>query len=204
MITQIRIFALPMPKDNFYQTLLGLIIKPLINEFKTDLNWFWFSRYWLGKDRYGVWIDIGDCDFEKIDAKFKAPLQGETSPCHRSVRFRINIKDEAFPKFEARVKALTAQWNYGISGFLPYDYIADTANSRMLGVENPDTETKKRRAEIVTNYYHSIAKFMLDSLVKLEGKNEYQFEHNHYWGNEVEPYTRLLHMFRNITYHHEP
>ena len=67
---QVRIFV-PATEPWWWwaETLLGRVVKPLIEKYRSDIPYFWFSRY--GNI---LTEDIGDCDFDKISDACKAPI----------------------------------------------------------------------------------------------------------------------------------
>jgi len=52
------------------------------------------------------------------------------------MRFRFSVADNRRAEFEQRGRQLINDKGYRISGFLPYDHVADTGNNRFVGTEN--------------------------------------------------------------------
>lgn len=68
-VKQTRVFVLSTePLDGWAETLIGRVFKPLTNEFRDALQWFWFSRYVSPAD------ETADCDIAAIPDEYKRPL----------------------------------------------------------------------------------------------------------------------------------
>src|ERR1700723_3003800 len=94
---QTRIFVPSTePLEDWAETLIGRVFRPLTGEYGGALEWFWFSRYGQTAD------DSGDCDISQIPDEFKRPLQPGGTGFHRSMRFRFRIADDAQDAFEGR------------------------------------------------------------------------------------------------------
>ena len=124
-IRQTRVFVRSEdPWNDWAETLIGKVFRPLTNEFADALNWFWFSRYGAQAD------DSGDCDISLIPDEYKRPLDLTAIPFHRSMRFRFNVADDRRPAFEQRAAELIGDGGYRISDFRDYDFVGDTGTTR--------------------------------------------------------------------------
>lgn len=177
------------------ETLLGRVFAPLISEFETSLEWFWFSRYGA------VTSDSGDCDITQIGEDYKQPLQPGGEGFHRSLRFRFSVADRRQEEFERRGRELIDAHGYSISDFRPYDHVADTGTDRFLGTESRVPGRSERRANLIINYLTSISKLILDALVGPDGQGRYQLESNddHLQNPRGSTFQSLLHLFCNMT-----
>jgi hypothetical protein len=117
------------PPNDWAETLIGRVFRPLTAEFGDTVPWFWFSRY-------ATTGDDGDCDIARIPDTFKQPVEPGGTPFHRSMRFRFNVADNCQAAFEARGNQLITQNGYRISDFRPYDVDGDAGSNRFLGTEN--------------------------------------------------------------------
>ena len=105
-IRQTRVFVRSdEPLNDWAETLVGRVFRPLTEEFENSLEWFWFSRYG-GSDSDGY-------DLSVIPAEYKEPLQSGGGPFHRSMRFRFNVADEGkCASFEQRATELITRGGY--------------------------------------------------------------------------------------------
>jgi len=101
-IRQTRIFVRSdEPLDDWAETLIGRVFRPLTSEFGKILDWFWFSRYFQEAS------DSGDCDISLVPDQYKQPLGSSEVPRHRSMRLRFNIGDpQSCSAFEHRASEL--------------------------------------------------------------------------------------------------
>jgi len=198
LVRQTRVFVRSdEPANDWWQTLIGKVFRPLTGEFRDYLEWFWFSRYACEEQ-----VDSGDCDISAIPNEYKQPLQPGGSRFHRSMRFRFNIADQAqFASFARRANELISQGGYCISDFREYDFVADTGSNRFLGVENREPETRRhQRAALTTEFYQSTSKLVLDTLVGPDENGRFRLERNDDPQNPREStFQSLLHLFCNIT-----
>jgi hypothetical protein len=197
-IRQTRAFVLPTECADWAETIIGRVIRSLVQEFSQDLRWFWFSRYISLIDVAGE--DRGDCDFNAIPADYKLPFPGTDKPGHRSLRFRFEIADVRQQAFEVQLRGLLAQHGYAISGILDYDQVVDTGCHRFLGEENRRPGRDSQRATLVTSLYHTIARLVIDCLVGPDGAGRYRIEANNDPQNpNGSTFESVHHLFCNIT-----
>ena len=195
-IRQTRVFvASTEAEDDWAETLIGSLLRPLTAEFAAHLDWFWFSRYGSAAE------DSGDCDIALIPAEYKRPLENGGPEIHRSMRFRYAIADEWQEPFERRARQLVTQQNYCVSDFRAYDFVGDTGNNRLLGNENRLPGRAQQRALLVTQFYMAISRLMIDALVGPDKDGRYRVESN---DDELQnpagsTFQSLLHLFCNIT-----
>ena len=195
-IRQTRVFVLSTePEDDWAETLIGRLFRPLAAEFAADLDWFWFSRYGAPAD------DSGDCDIDLIPTEYKRPLEPGGAEIHRSMRFRYAIADEQQESFEQRALQLIMEHSYRISDFRSYDFVGDTGNSRFLGNENRLPGRAQQRALLVTQLYMAISQLVIDALVGPDKDGRYRAETN---DDAVQnpagsTFQSLHHLFCNIT-----
>lgn len=120
---QTRIFVrADEPADDWAETLIGRVVRPLTDEFQDSLDWFWFSRYATRKD-------VSDCDFDAIPVAYVDNL-------HRSLRFRFSIRGDRRSDFEQFGNQLISDHGYWMSDFRDYHAVEDTGGDRFLGDEN--------------------------------------------------------------------
>lgn len=182
--------------EDWAETLIGRVFRPLTKEFADSLSWFWFSRYGVAAD------DSGDCDVSSIPEDYKHPLAPGGSPFHRSMRFRFNISDrDRAIVFESRAEELIRESGYRISDFRNYEFVGDTGNNRFLGVENRGTKRAEQRALAVTSFYHAVSMLVIDALVGPDRTGRFRMETNDDLGQNPRGSTfqSLLHLFCNIT-----
>jgi hypothetical protein len=196
-IRQTRVFVRSEePLEDWAETLIGRVFRPLTKEFADSLDWFWFSRY------AGAADDSGDCDVTSIPNDYKRPLAPGGSPSHRSMRFRFNIPDrDRATVFESRAEELIRDGGYRISDFRNYEFVNDTGNNRFLGVENRGTGRAEQRALIVTNFYWAVSILVIDALIGPDQTGRFRMETNDDLGQNPRESTfqSLLHLFCNIT-----
>lgn len=195
-IQQTRVFVRSNePHEDWAETLIGRVFRPLTNEFADVLVWFWFSRYGA------LATDSGDCNIAVIPDECKQPLQPGGAPFHRSMRFRFNIADDRQAEFERRASELIEQGAYCISDFRDYNYISDTGNNRFLGVENRQPGQAEQCASLATNFYWVISRLVIDALVGPDEHGRFRIETNDDLTQNPRGSTfqSLLHLFCNIT-----
>jgi len=194
---QTRVFARSdEPIEDWAETLIGRVFRPLTTEFADALNWFWFSRY---KQEAS---DSGDCDISLVPDEYKQPLDSSRVPYHRSLRLRFNIGDpQKCSAFEQRAREVINAGGYHISDFRDYDYVTDTGGNRFLGIENRHPGRAEQRAILVTNLYCTISKLVVDAIVGPNDKGRFRMETNDDLGQNPRRSTfqSLLHLFCNIT-----
>ncbi len=194
-IRQTRVFVHSNEPDDWAETLIGRLFRPLTEEFSADLAWFWFSRYRLPA------VESGDCDIGRIPPEYKAPIQGEDVASHRSMRFRYAIADESHARFEERIQQGVLAHGYCISDCRPYDDVADTGGRRFLGVENNLSGRAQQRAQLVTQFYMLTSRLVIDALVGPDKEGRYRLETNEdtLQNPAGSTFQSLLHLFCNIT-----
>jgi hypothetical protein len=196
-IRQTRVFVRSdEPMEDWAETLIGRVFRPLTTEFADPLDWFWFSRYGGPAD------DSGDCDVSRISEDYKRPPAPGGTPFHRSMRFRFKISDrDTATAFESRAEELIRGGGYRISDFRDYEFVGDTGNNRFLGVENRGAGRAEQRAQAVTSFYHVVSILVMDALVGPGQAGRFRMETN----DELRENPRgstfqsLLHLFCNIT-----
>lgn len=195
---QTRIFAPSAePQDDWAETLVGRVLRPLIDEYSAHLQWFWFSRYGATAE------DSGDCDLTLIPAQYRQPIEpgSESGEFHRSVRFRFAVTAEHQEDFEQRARQLIEMHGYRISDFRPYDFVADTGSNRFLGCEHRQPGRAATRALLVTQFYMATCRLFMDALVGPDEAGRYRLESN---DDDIQnpagsSFQSLLHLFCNIT-----
>jgi hypothetical protein len=192
MIRQTRIFA---PHDGLFsherwaETVIGSIIKPVVNNFPDALEWYWFTRYTQLLNG-----DTGDCDFEKIPQDFIDP-----NGLNKSIRFRYAINDKTCEAFEVQCRQLVENAGCVITDFRPYSILDDLGGKNHL--EEPRTpERIENRAKLVVANYHSIAALILDALIGPDEEGYFSLPHHHQVDPQQEtPFHRLHHIFCNAS-----
>ncbi len=193
---QTRVFVpAAEPENDWAETLIGKLIRPLTEEFAEHLDWFWFSRYGPSAD------DSGDCDIARIPIEYKQAPDRDNAGFHRSLRFRYAIDNEWQVPFEQRALQLITENSYCISDFRPYDFIGDTGNNRFLGNENRLPGRARQRAVLVTQFYMVISRLVIDALVGPDPSNRFRIETNDdlIQNPAGSTFQSLLHLFCNIT-----
>lgn len=197
-IRQTRAFVLPAEPGEWAETLIGRVIRQIVQEFSEDLRWYWFSRYVCLINMPGE--DRGDCDFNAIPPGYKLAFPGINQPGHRSLRLRFEIADAQQVAFEDRLQDLLAQHGYAISDIRDYDQVADTGGQRFLGVENRLPGRDAQRAALVTLLYQTISQLVIDGLVGPDAAGRYRIETNDDPQNpNGSTFESLHHLFFNIT-----
>ncbi|SDI13992.1 hypothetical protein [Propionivibrio dicarboxylicus] len=195
-IRQTRIFVPGTePEEDWAETLLGRVLRPLTEDFAGVLEWFWFSRYGSPID------ESGDCDIDVIAEDFKRPKQEGRAAIHRSLRFRYALADADRAAFEQRAHRLIARHGYAVSDFRDYDVVLDTAGDRFLGVENRQASRRERRAQRVTQFYMATSRLVLDALVGPDENGRFRCERNDDLAQNPtgSSFQSLHHVFCNIT-----
>jgi hypothetical protein len=183
------------PGDDWTETLVGRVFRPLTAEFSDSLQWFWFSRYGSPAD------DSGDCNINQIPAEYKQPQVPGGDGFHRSMRFRFSVADNRQAEFEQRGQDLIDKNGYRISDFREYDHVADTGNNRFLGTENRQPNRAERRAILAIHFYMAASRLVIDALVGPNDQGRYRLETNddHLQNPRGSTFQSLLHLFCNIT-----
>lgn len=182
------------PLNDWAETLLGQVVRPVLEEYASCVRWFWFSRY------VSPINDSADCDIKLIPTEFKQPIEGTTQPCHRSIRFRYDVTEADQERFEDGLRNLINHFGYAISDVREYDQVADTGSSRFLGVENRQSGRDAIRAQLVTQLYEDISRLVLDGLVGPDARGRYRIETNDHTENpNGSTFESIHHMFFNIT-----
>lgn len=193
MEKQVRIFVPPMPLflyDNWYENLLGNIIKPMIEKYMEHLKWFWFSKYvhpnFEGDNK-------PDCNIERVTDDYKRPL----TQYFYDIRFRYDIEEEYCNQFEDELLNISKSYHCLITDFLPYESIQDVGNERHLEAPR-DYARRLKRAKLINNLYHQIALLVLDILTK-NNDDQYSFPSNQEVDFNLKSSFRVpLHLFCNM------
>lgn len=195
-IRQTRVFVRSdEPGEDWAESLIGRVFRPITGEFAESLGWFWFSRYGTTLDG-----DNDDCNIDQIPDEYKQPLQAGGVGFHRSLRFRFDINDAAQVAFENRLEQLVAQHGYRVSDIRDYDYLADTGGHRFLGIENRQLGRDVQRANLVTHLYQAISQLVIDCLVGPDATGRFAVETNDDPQNpNGSTFESLHHLFYNIT-----
>lgn len=181
-------FTEEFSNDSWREEILGSIIKPLIEEFSDKINWFWFSKYIQDS---GNNADKADTNFELI--KSQHPDCINTAGYHRSIRFRINVKEGYWEAIEKRGNELIGQARVVIADWRDYDVVGDLGSDR-FSPPSPSNEQRKERAYLVVKLYESISKMVLATLVKENEKWQLEYDVN---SSNVS--DALHHLFCNIS-----
>jgi len=196
-IRQTRVFVRSdEPVDDWAETLIGRVFRPLTSEFADALNWFWFSRYLQEAS------DSGDCDISLVPDEYKRPLDTSGAPRHRSMRLRFNISNpQICSAFEQRAREVINAGGYRISDFRDYDYVADTGSNRFLGIENRQPGRAEQRAILAASFYCSISKVVVDAIVGPDGNGRFRMETSDdlLQNPGRSTFQSFLHLFCNIT-----
>jgi hypothetical protein len=187
-LLEIRIFVRgDEAQPDWAETLIGRVIRPLTNEFKNRLVWFWFSRYETSHR------DLEPCDFDAIPVEYARPF-------YRSLRFRLNVPDEFQQGFTQTAERLFNRHRYWISSFREYRAVEDTGRDRFLGVENRLPGRAEQRSLLINNLYFAISQLVIDALVGPDEQDRYRLEHNDAPENpRGSTFQSILHLFCNIT-----
>ncbi len=189
IVQQTRVFVPSNEPQNWAETLIGRVFKPLTAEFADSIDWFWFSRYGVPAD------DSGDCDIAQIPTEYK---QGGL---HRSLRFRFSISDDRQVDFEKRGRELINANGYRVSDFRDYDFIENLGDRRFLGPENQQPGRGEMRADLVVRFLMAVSRLVIDALVGPDGNDRYHIESNEDAANNPQGsvFQSLFHLFCNIT-----
>ncbi|MBN1364734.1 MAG: hypothetical protein JW976_08020 [Syntrophaceae bacterium] len=192
MIRQTRIFA---PHEGLFahqlwaETVIGCIIKPVVTKFHDALEWHWFTRYIQPTDG-----DMDDCIFEQIPQTFVDPHNG----IHKSIRFRYAVKDDTCATFEEECWQLIDNAGCAISDFRTFPILEDLGGDRHL--EEPRTlERREKRAQLVVEFYHSIAELILDALIGPDVEGHFSLPHHQANPAQETPFHAFHHVFCNAS-----
>ena len=171
------------------ETILGLIIAPLVTKYSDSISWYWFTRYYCSSE-----MDADDCDITKIPSEFMDPQNNY----YKSLRFRYAIAQDVKTSFESAADTLIKESGCAISDFREFDFIGNLGCDRHL--EEPRTPARREeRAHLVGEYYHSIAKLILHAL-KPNSKGQYYLPHHIDTDPKNEtPFRVFHHIFCNST-----
>jgi hypothetical protein len=192
-IRQIRIFAPRQGVLNhalWAETMLGIIVHPVVQQFQKDLAWYWFTRYDCTAQ-----MDEGDCDISKIPTEF----MDQNTKHYRSVRFRYAIVPDKTTEFEKACLTFIDDAKCAASDFRAYSLIADLGNTRHL--EDPRTpEREKERAQLVVENYFSLARICLHALRGPDQNGHFSLPHYQQQpGTPTPPFSAIHHVLCNMT-----
>lgn len=195
-IRQTRIFvANDEAEEHWAETLMGRVVRPLIQCHAESFEWFWFSRY--GK----LCGETEDCAADQIPATHQQPGPDGHDRTHRSLRLRYAVADDHQDDIEAHARALIAEYGYCITDFRPYFWVADTGSPRFLGVEHRLPDRAEQRAHLVTRFYMATAQLVLDALVGPDEQGRFRLESNDdlLQNPRGSSFQSLHHLYCNIT-----
>jgi hypothetical protein len=200
-ILQTRIFVkFDVPLNHWYETLLGYLIKPIVNEFRENLSWFWYSRYLqhIGDPNE----DRDDCNLELLPEIYKLPNSFVEKPFHRSIRFRFEIDDDYESSFTTKLRKAIIEFCYAVSDIRDFDPITDLGGDRFCN-DRMSLDQRSLRADYITQYLYYISQIYLDTLIgpNSEGYFYTEFESTNNIFNT--PIGVLHHLFCNITQYPE-
>ncbi len=189
---QTRIFvpnASPYDGNDWYEQVLGEIVRPLLQKYEQELNWLWFTRYVLelggGDDK--------DCDISKLTSDYLV------NNVHRSVRLRVSIHDNYQNIVETNGQSLIQKAKCFISDWRPYDIINDLGGHRFIE-DQSNKVIRERRAEKVVLFLYYNSRLILDCLKQPVQGAKWQFEYN---TNGENPHHSMFesvhHLFCNMT-----
>ncbi|MDD5176417.1 MAG: hypothetical protein PHQ05_08365 [Sterolibacterium sp.] len=194
-IRQTRVFVPSNdPEENWAETLIGKLFRPLTARFSDHLEWFWFSRYGP------ITSDSSDCDIAKIPFEYKISTHTGSGISHRSMRFRYFIADHQQEAFEQWALQMLTKQGYCVSDFRPYDFVGDTGSNRFLGNENRRPNRAMQRAQLVTQFYMASSRLVIDALVGPDDAGRYRMETNDDFQNPGgSSFQSIHHLYCNIT-----
>jgi hypothetical protein len=203
-IKQTRIFVpppTPYNDQNWVETLVGSVIKPLVTENHCIMDWFWFSRYCdYNKDKNKN-TDTGDCKICKIPNNFGINEDFQSigeNGWFRSLRFRYSVADQYCDDFETQARELINAQYCVISDFRPYNHINDLGGDRFVGEDRSD-ERCLERARLMEQYLCYVCKLFIHCLVGPDD-GRYRLERS---DHELNPnhsvFESIHHLFCNIT-----
>lgn len=173
---EIRIFIQKMAPYNvetWAETLLGRIIKPMVDKYESDLTWFWFTRYILPLSQ-----DMGSCTPGKIPLEFSWDSESNSEMgLHKSIRFRYSIDDAALADFEMEARRLVESERCCVTDWLDWDLTEELSTERFIGEDRSEARCKER-AELVVSYLHSLSRLLLHALVDPQNTGDFRFENN--------------------------
>ena len=147
-IRQTRVFVRSDdPHEDWAETLIGRVFRPLTNEFTDVLTWFWFSRYGAPA------TDSGDCNIAVIPDEYKQPLQVGDEPFHRSMRFRFNIVENQQPG-RAEQRASLATNFYWVISRLMIDALVGPGEHNRFRIETNDNLAQNPRGSTFQSFLH--------------------------------------------------
>lgn len=173
---QVRIFVPSAePWENWYPTLLGRVVRPLVSASQLSLPRFWFTRYVVE----GPNGDIGDCDFDSVPETYKSRPVGVPNewrlPIHRSIRLRFSVEEQQLPRLTSCLYNFVEHNNYFCSTPLRDYSWNEFGSDRFVGPENKHNTAT--RIATLSAMMHGFANLVLETLVD-DGSGRYRFESN--------------------------
>lgn len=140
--------------DNWVEQVLGEVVRPVYERFKTKIDWLWITRYSGPYDRN------------------QAPWHGANLPeryrskgHYRYVLFRMNTFSQGDDEVHKQAIELSQQAGcYIEQGWTDYDMKRDLGSNRFNRVDAGD-EGRAGRAEMIARLIDATVKVMLDMLV---------------------------------------
>jgi hypothetical protein len=152
----IHLFAPAQPDRgrNWVEQILGEVVKPIVDAFRSDIQWVWVTRY------------SGRYDTSAL------PLGAHLSPdfifngYYRFVVIRIMAHAAVVANIQAQVieKATRAGCYIHPDGWITYDFVKDLGSDRFIRPDAASVE-RERRADLVARFVYATLQLMLDSLV---------------------------------------
>ncbi|MBL4886655.1 MAG: hypothetical protein JKY95_19285 [Planctomycetaceae bacterium] len=208
MTRQICIFApnkQPFGNANWSNTILGHIIKPLVEKYNPE--WYWFSRY--TDENFGS-INT-DFDSSKIPVEFFNFSMDGTPVNSTMIRFRFKIESSKSSEFEKESVEQIQKMGCASSGCCDYGFDGELGGPRfndnyidpnqLAGDEKTHAEeSNKRRAILVGKMFHSISELTLDSLDGPDSDNVCKSTTNNHPQNINDTsWDSIHHIFCNTT-----
>lgn len=152
----------PREGTNWYENVLGRVIKPLVASQGRRLLWFWFEPY-----GYTTISDTDGCIIQDVPAHcrtsdnmlFSIKLRF-TCPVHQLSRFRDSAKEVLEMN-----RCFVTNWPR---------YTENLAGSRFMGGDSRSDRT--RRTALVKQYLNAVSGLVLDSLVGPDAHGQYWVE----------------------------
>jgi len=188
---QTRIFtpnAPPFEEEYWYQQVLGQVVLPLFQSYRSKVKWLWFTRY---VSRLGD--DDGDCDISKLPSNYLL------NNAHRSIRLRFCAQKVDQKEFEGYGQQLIDQTGCFLSDWRDYDVIGDLGSDRFVS-DGTNYNMRAERAKLVVDFLYSNSRLVLSCLVGPESNGRWMFEHNaHPQNPHNSTFESIHHLFCNTT-----
>ena len=175
-------------ENNWVEQILGTTVKPVYQQYKDNIKWFWVTRY------------IEPYDEIAPPVNFPLPEKYRSDGNRRYIVFRISAHDES----EQAIYDLTVQLAREAGcytdprGWLDYDVVADLGSDRFIHT-GATAEERVERGKLVACFVDATIKLMIDLLVKDAGGKWVLEPSTHQQNPNGSVFESVHHLFCNAT-----